>query len=120
MTSRPSPPARPVGAAIAADPSDLLERYRITPSPQVRAALADPANRPLAADDPRLAKVRNILVASPAIAFAQAKTSSPRPASRWSIGSDLEGEASRLGREHAAQALSRKAAGRPLCILSGG
>jgi glycerate 2-kinase len=36
------------------------------------------------------------------------------------LGSDLEGEASALGREHAAMALARKSAGRPVCILSGG
>ncbi|MGL4242508.1 MAG: glycerate kinase type-2 family protein [Beijerinckiaceae bacterium] len=110
-----------VGAAIKDDPLELLARYGITPSPQVRAALADPANRPLAADDPRLARTENVLVASPAIAFARARDIFAEAGFAVEyLGSDLEGEASVLGREHAAMALSRRSAGRPLCILSGG
>jgi hydroxypyruvate reductase len=110
-----------VGAAIAADPLELLTRYGIDPSQQVRAALATPANRPLAADDARLAKVENILVASPAMAFARAREIFAEAGFAVEyLGSDLEGEASVLGQEHAAMALARRAAGRPLCILSGG
>jgi glycerate 2-kinase len=110
-----------VGGVIAADPRELLERYGITPSPLVAAALADPANRPLAADDPRLANVENILVASPAIAFARARDVFAEAGFAVEyLGSDLEGEASALGRQHAEMALARRAAGRPVCILSGG
>jgi hydroxypyruvate reductase len=110
-----------VGGAPGRDPLALLADYGVAPSPQVAAALADPANRPLAADDPRLAKVRNILVASPAIAFARARAVFAEAGFAVEyLGSDLEGEASDLGRDHAALALRRRAAGRPVCILSGG
>ncbi len=110
-----------VGAAAYADPAALLARYGVTPSPQVAAALRNPANRPLAPDDPRLARTENILVASPAMAFAAAREIFAEAGYAVEyLGSDLEGEASGLGREHAALALRRRAAGRPLCILSGG
>ncbi len=110
-----------VGADISADPLKLLARFGITPSPQVAAALRDPANRPLAADDPRLARVENILVASPAIAFARARDIFAEAGFAVEyLGSDLEGEASALGRAHAEIALARRSAGRPVCILSGG
>jgi hydroxypyruvate reductase len=110
-----------VGSAPGAAPLELLERYGIAPSAQVRSALGNPANRPASPDDPRLANVENVLVASPAIAFARARDilAEAGVAVEY-LGSDLEGEASALGREHAAMALSRKTAGRPLCILSGG
>jgi glycerate 2-kinase len=110
-----------VGAAMQADPLELLARYTIAPSPQVRAALTDQANRPLAADDPRLARTENILVASPAMAFARARDIFAEAGFAVEyLGSDLEGEASVLGREHARMALARRDAGRPVCILSGG
>jgi hydroxypyruvate reductase len=87
----------------------------------VAAALASPANRPLAADDPRLARTENILIASPAMAFARARDVLAEAGYAVEyLGSDLEGEASALGREHARMALARREAGRPLCILSGG
>jgi glycerate 2-kinase len=111
----------PTVGGPAGDPLELLARYGIAPSPQVEAALAAPTNRPLAADDPRLASVENILVASPAIAFARAREIFAEAGYAVEyLGSDLEGEASVLGREHAELALKRRAAGRPLCILSGG
>jgi glycerate 2-kinase len=110
-----------VGASIAGDPLELLARYRITPSPKVRAALMDLANRPLTPEDPSLAKAENILVASPAMAFATARGIFAEAGYAVEyLGSDLEGEASVLGREHARMALARRAAGRPVCILSGG
>lgn len=110
-----------VGADIAADPLQLLADHGVIPSPALKAALVDPANRPLRRDDPRLAKVENILVASPAIAFARAREIFAQAGYAVEyLGSDLEGEASALGRAHAAMALARRATGRPLCILSGG
>jgi glycerate 2-kinase len=110
-----------VGAERAADPLELLQRYGISPSPQVRAALLNPANRPVAPGDASLRHVDNILVASPAMAFAAARNILAEAGFAVEyLGSDLEGEASALGREHAELALSRRQAGRPLCILSGG
>jgi glycerate 2-kinase len=110
-----------VGATPGPDPLDLLAKYAITPSPQVKAALADPANRPLAPDDARLALASNILVASPAMAFAAARqVFADAGFAVEYLGSDLEGEASVLGQRHAEMALARRATGRPVCILSGG
>jgi glycerate 2-kinase len=87
----------------------------------VKAALADPANRPLAPDDARLALASNILVASPAMAFAAARqVFADAGFAVEYLGSDLEGEASVLGQRHAEMALARRATGRPVCILSGG
>jgi glycerate 2-kinase len=110
-----------VGGEITADPLRLLADHGVTPSAALRAALTDPANRPLGAADPRLAQVENILVASPAIAFARARGVFAEAGFAVEyLGSDLEGEASALGRAHAALALERLATGRPVCILSGG
>jgi glycerate 2-kinase len=65
--------------------------------------------------------VENILVASPAVAFARAREIFAEAGFAVEyLGSDLEGEASVLGREHAEIALRRRATGRPICILSGG
>jgi glycerate 2-kinase len=110
-----------VGAEAAAEPLELLRRYGVEPSPQVLDALRNPANRPVPPGDASLRHVENILVASPAMAFAAARNIFAEAGFAVEyLGSDLEGEASALGREHAALALSRRASGRPLCILSGG
>jgi glycerate 2-kinase len=110
-----------VGADTAMDPVQLLNDHGVMPWPQLQAALTNPANRPLGKGDPRLANVQNILVASPAIAFARARDVFAEAGFAVDyLGSDLEGEASVLGRAHAEKALALRAAGRPVCILSGG
>lgn len=101
-----------------ADARAVIARYGIAPPASVAAALADPAD-----DRPSSAlvagEVRVIAAARDALAAAQAAAT----ARGWRVqmlGDNLQGEARRLGADHAALARALAPAAMPQLILSGG
>ncbi len=110
-----------------ADPTSLaearavLERYAITPSAEIAAALDDPVNETLKPGAPALAAARYELVAAPKASLAAAARIAAEAGYAIEVlGDAMEGEARTVGAEHAAEVLAAKAAGRRLAILSGG
>lgn len=110
-----------------ADTSDLemareiIERYGIAPSPQVAAALADPANETPAADSLGLAGSETLVIARARDALAAAaRLAQANGYQVTDIGDHIQAEARHLGAAHAA--LSRRLAqdGQRRVILSGG
>lgn len=103
-----------------ADARGVLHRYGIEPAPAIRRALAAPANetpRPGELDDGSRFQV----VASGMTALQAAATwCRGRGIETLLLGDQLQGEAQTLAREHARQAAGLAAAGRSLCLLSGG
>ncbi len=107
-----------------ADARAVLAKYRIDPPAAVRAHLeAGAAGRieeTPKPDDPRLARVENLIVAAPARSLDAAATlARARGCDVVLLGDNLEGEARALGAEHARLALQRTVT-RPTVILSGG
>jgi hydroxypyruvate reductase len=104
-----------------AEARDVLARFRITPAPEIAAALADPANETLKPGARELANTCYSLVAAPNASLAAA-ASLARGAGYdvEMLGDALEGEAREVGAAHAKLALVAKAKGRRVAFLSGG
>jgi hydroxypyruvate reductase len=104
-----------------AEARDVLARFRITPAPEIAAALADPANETMKPGARELANTRYSLVAAPKASLAAA-AGLARGAGYdvEMLGDALEGEAREVGAAHARLALAAKAKGRRVAILSGG
>ncbi|MGL4637953.1 MAG: glycerate kinase type-2 family protein [Beijerinckiaceae bacterium] len=84
-------------------------------------ALRKSANAPTKPASRTLALVHNQLISTPQQALGAAcDLISSMEIDVIFLGADLEGEASSLGRAHAAIALSKSRVSRPLCIISGG
>jgi hydroxypyruvate reductase len=120
-------PAIIASGPTVADPStfgqarDILAQYDITPPAAVAAHLAAAELETPKPGDPRLARCRTELIATPAQSIAAAAKLAV--ASGYEVellGDDLEGEACQLGARHGQLALARHAAGRRLALLSGG
>jgi len=109
-----------------ADALAVLAKYRIDPPLAVRTHLeAGAAGRNEETpkpDDPRLARVQTILVATPRRSLeAAASLARRRGVDVVMLGDNLEGEARELGAVHARQALDIAAkGGKPTVVLSGG
>jgi hydroxypyruvate reductase len=103
-----------------AEARETLARWGIEPSPTIRHALADPANETPKPGD--LADhSHGCIVASGMTALRAATTwCRERGVETLLLGDQLQGEAQALAREHARQAAGLAAAGRSLCLLSGG
>lgn len=104
-----------------ADAREIVARYGITPPPAVTSVLAEAREDTPKPGDPRLAKVRNTLIARPQQSLeAAAAVAREAGLAVEILGDALEGEARRLGAEHAALARQRFAGGTPTVLLSGG
>ncbi|SFV26818.1 glycerate 2-kinase [Hyphomicrobium facile] len=104
-----------------ADARAVLEKWKITPSPEIAKALADPANETLKAGDPRLANSTYEIVAAPRASIEAAATIARELGYRVvSLGDDLEGEARDVARAHAEMALEAKRKHEKVAIMSGG
>ncbi|MEZ5901007.1 MAG: glycerate kinase [Hyphomicrobiaceae bacterium] len=103
------------------DARHVLERWKITPSTEIAAALANEANETLKAGDPRLANSKYEIVAAPKASIEAAATIARNSGYRVEIlGDSLEGEAREVAEKHAAMALDAKKRGEKLAIMSGG
>ncbi len=124
-------PAIIASGPTVADPStfaqarDILAHYDITPPAAVAAHLAAAEIETPKPGDPRLARCRTTLIATPARSIEAAAALAV--ASGYTVellGDDLEGEARELGAQHGQLALSRQAmgldAGGGTALLSGG
>ncbi len=104
-----------------ADARAVLERWSITPSTEIAAALADPANETIKPDDPRLANAAFEIVAAPKASLeAAARQARTLGYEIEFLGDSIEGEAREVGGKHAALALAAKSSGRRVAIVSGG
>jgi hydroxypyruvate reductase len=124
-------PAIIASGPTVADPStfaqarDILARHAITPPAAVAAHLAAAELETPKPGDPRLARCRTELIATPAQSIAAAaKLAAAAGYEVELLGDDLEGEARQLGAQHGQLALARIAAGRTggggTALLSGG
>lgn len=104
-----------------ADARAILARYGITPSPEIGAALSNPANETVKPGDPSLGNSTYVIVAAPGASLAAAAAQARGMGYEIDfLGDSLEGEAREAGRAHGALALAAKASGRRVAILSGG
>jgi glycerate 2-kinase len=110
-----------------ADPSTLadaravLARYKITPSPEIVAALNLAANETLKPGSPALARTDYRIVAAPKASIEAAAVIARSLGYRVEmLGDALEGEARDVGAAHAKLALAAKQRGERVAILSGG
>ncbi|MFN0219482.1 MAG: glycerate kinase [Hyphomicrobium sp.] len=103
------------------DAKAVLKKWNVTPSPEIAAALDDPANETLKAGDAKLATSDYKIVAAPRASIeAAAKIARANGYRVDSLGDDLEGEARDVARKHAEMALDAKRRGEKLAIMSGG
>ena len=104
-----------------ADAREVLVRFKIKPSPEIAAALADPANETLKPGAPALANARYALIAAPQASLeAGGRLARAGGYDVRMLGDALEGEARVVGAAHAKLALDARAKGRRVAILSGG
>ena len=104
-----------------ADARNVLARWGITPSPEIAAALENPANETAKAGDPKLANSEYRIVAAPKASIeAAAKIARAKGYRVDFLGDSLEGEARDVAIFHAAMALDAKRRGEKVAIMSGG
>ena len=109
------------------DPTTLVDaraitaRYRLDLSQNVARALADPANETPKPGQPVFAATSFTLAARPADAFRQAEAAARGAGYQYLLlGTQIEGEARDVAREHARLARELKAQGHRILMLSGG
>ena len=104
-----------------ADARAILDRFSITPDPEIAAALRNEANETPKPGDPRLASSDYRLVATPAQSLAAAAEKAGQLGFETErLGSDLEDEARDLAGDHAERARALADEGRRIVLLSGG
>ncbi len=104
-----------------ADARAVLEKWKITPSPEIAKALADPHSETLKAGDPKLANSRYEIVAAPRASIEAAASVARVHGYRViTLGDDLEGEARDVAKAHAEMALDAKRKHEKVAIMSGG
>ena len=104
-----------------ADARNVLSRWKITPAPEIAAALANPANETLKPGDAKLANSKYEIVAAPKASIEAAAQIARAQGYRVEIlGDSLEGEAREVARAHAAMALDAQRRGEKVAIMSGG
>jgi glycerate 2-kinase len=108
-----------------ADALAVLAKYRIEPPGAVRerleAGAAGRIEETPKPGDKRLARIENVLVATPSRSIeAAAVLARARGVDVIVLGDNLEGEARELGAAHARQALEIARSGRSVVVLSGG
>ena len=103
------------------DARDILARFRITPSPEIAAALNDPANETAKPGSAALARATYELIATPNVSLdVAAELARAAGYTVRILGDALEGEARDVGAAHAALALDARTRGERIAILSGG
>ena len=104
-----------------ADARNVLDRFGITPSPEIAAALESSANETPKPGAAALASSEYRLIAAPKASLEAAAERARAKGYRVEIlGDALEGEARDVARQHAALALDALARGERVAILSGG
>lgn len=104
-----------------ADARAVLERWNISPSPEIAAALNNPANETLKAGDTKLSSSEYKIVAAPKASIeAAAKIARDKGYRVDFLGDSLEGEAREVAKFHAAMALDAKRRSEKVAIMSGG
>ena len=104
-----------------ADARNVLSRWKITPPPEIAAALANAANETLKPGDAKLANSKYEIVAAPKASIEAAAQIARAQGYRVEIlGDSLEGEAREVARAHAAMALDAQRRGEKVAIMSGG
>lgn len=104
-----------------ADARAVLAKWNITPSPEIAAALNNPACETLKAGDPKLANSEYRIVAAPKASIeAAAKIARAKGYRVETLGDALEGEARDVAKAHARMALDARLRGEKLAIMSGG
>lgn len=99
----------------------VLDRWGITPSAEIAAALGDEANETLKPGDPKLARSTYKIVAAPQASLkAAARIAADAGYTVDILGDSLEGEARDVATFHAQMALDAKRRGVRTAILSGG
>lgn len=103
------------------DARNVLEKWHVTPSPEIAAALRDEKNETLKGGDPKLANSTYKIVAAPKASLEAAAHIARAKGYRVEIlGDSLEGEARDVARAHAKLALEARRKNQKLAILSGG
>ena len=103
------------------DARGLVARYGLAVDDAIRRALDEPANESCKPGDPAFARARFELIARPRGSLdAAIKVAAAAGYEIIDLGADLEGEARTVAAEHARLALTARAEGRRVAILSGG
>lgn len=104
-----------------AEAREVIARYKIDASDEIKAVLADPANETLKPNDPRLSRAKFEIVAAPSQSIAAATAIAEAAGYKViSLGDALEGEARDVGAEQGRMAIEAKARGERVAIMSGG
>ncbi len=104
-----------------ADAREVLARFGVVPSDEIKAALNDPANETLKPGADALSHIDYRLIAAPGLSLAAAGEQAQALGYRVKIlGDSLEGEARDVGRAHADLAKQALAGGERTALLSGG
>jgi glycerate 2-kinase len=103
------------------DARGLVARYGLAVDDAIRRALDEPANESCKPGDTAFARTRFELIARPRGSLdAAIKVAAAAGYEIIDLGADLEGEARTVAAEHARLALTARAEGRRVAILSGG
>lgn len=103
------------------DARAVLARWKITPEPEIAAALADPVNETVKPGDTRLASSSYTIVAAPKASISAAAEKARAAGYRVEmLGDSLEGEAREIAARHAVMAKEYRKAGERVAIMSGG
>jgi glycerate 2-kinase len=104
-----------------ADARALVAKYGLDVDDAIRRALDDPGNESCKPGDAAFARAQFELIARPKQSLdAAVKLATDAGYEVIDLGADLEGEAREIASEHARLALSARAAGKRVAILSGG
>jgi glycerate 2-kinase len=104
-----------------ADARAILAKYSLEVDDAIRRALDDPRNESCKEGDSAFARAQFELIARPKASLdAAVKLASDAGYEIIDLGADLEGEAREVAADHARLALTARAAGKRLAILSGG
>ena len=108
-------------ATTLADARDFVARYKVDLTGSMLRALEDPANETPKPGEPCFTRAEHHLVMTPGMSIEAAMPLAREAGYEIAyLGSDIEGEASKVAAEHAAMARKAASEGRRLCILSGG
>ena len=107
--------------STCADVIAIAAKNNISLPPTVKAQLENGALETPKPDDPRMQRTTATLCATPGdMCAAAAKAAQTHGYEILMLGDALEGDALQIGRDHASQALSLKAQGRKVALISGG
>lgn len=115
-----SGPTVPDGTTLK-EARDIVTKYKLKVDDEVRKALDDPRNESVKPDDQAFARARFEIVGKPRDSLdAAIMTAAEAGYEVIDLGADLEGEARAVAAEHAKIALTAKAQGKRVAVMSGG